>query len=264
VIQIITTIKQVPDTAKIRVDKESGTLIRKGVPAVLNPYCEWAVEAALSLKEESDATITALTMGPPSAEEVLIRAMALGADGGILLTDRKFAGSDCRATAYILAQAIKTSAPNVDIVLTGEEAIDGDTAQVPAELSVFLDMPFIPYVIAIESVKNGRATLLCEDENGHKKIEVKTPFVCSVTTGFRTRRLLPLPDTIRALSTPISQLCADDISCDETMIGLKGSPTRVIKIENVVTTRGGKTFRWEERDERHAAIESLTEILFAR
>ncbi|MCK5808256.1 electron transfer flavoprotein subunit beta/FixA family protein [bacterium] len=256
-IEIITTIKQVPDTSKIRVDKESGTLIRKGVPAVLNPYCEWAVEAAVSLKEQTPSTITALTMGPPSAEDILIRAMALGADNGILLTDRKFAGSDCRATAYILAQAIKFSAPNADIIITGEEAIDGDTAQVPAELSVFLDMPFIPYVITLESADDGAVTLIHERENRRERIRVKTPFVCSITTGFRTRRLLPLTETIRALSTPITRLSATEIACDEKMIGLKGSPTRVIKIENVVTTRGGKTFHWENRNERKAVIESL-------
>jgi electron transfer flavoprotein beta subunit len=259
--EIITTIKQVPDTSKITVNKETGTLIRKGVPSVLNPYCEWAIETALSLKEITNATLTVLTMGPPAAKNALIRSLALGADSATLLTDKKFAGSDCRATAYVLACAITTINSNVDIIITGKQAIDGDTAQVPAELSVFLDMPFIPDVISIESSEKGAVILTREEKNGEEKIRVKTPFVCSVSNGFRTRRLPSLSNTLRALSTKIERLSAENIGCKTEMIGLTGSPTKVIKIENIVTTRVAEKFHWESISERKEALKRLANIL---
>ena len=259
--KIITTIKQVPDTAKITVDRTTGTLIRKGVPSVLNPYCEWAIEAAVSLKKMTDATLTALTMGPPAAKKALIRSLALGADRAVLLTDNKFAGSDCRATAYILARAIVTIDPTVDVIITGKQAIDGDTAQVPAELSVFLDMPFIPDVISIESAEKEAVILRREGKNGEEKIRVKTPFVCSVSNGFRTRRLPLLSHTRRAIATEISHLSAKNINAKTEMIGLSGSPTKVIKIENIITTRVAEKFNWESTVERKKALKQLVEVI---
>lgn len=259
--KIITTIKQVPDTAKITVDRETGTLIRKGVPSVLNPYCEWAIEAAVSLKKMTDATLTAITMGPPAAKNALIRSLALGADSAVLLTDKKFAGSDCRATAYILARAIATIDSDVDVIITGKQAIDGDTAQVPAELSVFLDMPFIPDIISIESAEKGAVTLRREGKTGEEKIRVKTPFVCSVSNGFRTRRLPSLSNIQRAISTKTVHLSAENIDAKTEMIGLSGSPTKVIKIENIVTTRVAENFHWDSAVEQKEALKRLVEVI---
>ncbi len=258
---VVVIVKQVPDITKIKIDREQGTLIRRGVPSVLNPYCEWALEQAVAVKRQvSGTTVYAVTMGPPSAKEVLIRAIALGADKAILLSDRLFAGADCRATAYTLAQAIRSEIPDVDIIFAGKQAVDGDTAQVPPELSVFLSRPFVANVIDI-SVENQRDYHVTVETSGYReKLSVTAPFVCSVGTGSRVRRPIVLSDLRNALHAEIEVKSAMDIGCDSRKIGLRGSPTRVVKIENVISHRGGNMFRWSEPAERVKAVQLLRDI----
>ena len=148
--RIIVCIKQVPDVTEVRIDPKTNTLIREGVPSIMNPYDLHAIEAALQLKEKTNGKVTAITMGPPQAEEVLREAISMGVDDAILLTDRRFAGADTWATAYTLSKAaIKTG---FDLIICGKQAIDGDTAQVGPEMAEFLNIPHVSYVRKIDSV----------------------------------------------------------------------------------------------------------------
>lgn len=152
--QIIVPIKQVPETSNVRMDPETGTMLRTGAEAIVNPLDLYAIEAALRLREQAGGQVTALSMGPPGAAKALKEAMAMGCDDGILLSDKKFAGSDTWATAYALAQAIKKSGMP-DIIICGERATDGDTGQVGPGIASFLDLPAATYVRRISDVSAG-------------------------------------------------------------------------------------------------------------
>ena len=143
--EILVCIKQVPDTTEIRIDPETNTLIRTGVPSIMNPFDAYAVEQALQLKEMTDGRVTVVTMGPPQAKSILGDALAMGVDDAYLVTDRKFGGSDTLATSYILASVARKLGP-FDVILCGKQAIDGDTGQVGPEMAEHLDIPQITYV----------------------------------------------------------------------------------------------------------------------
>ena len=147
---IIVCIKQVPDTAEVRINPETGTLIRDGVPSIVNPFDMHAIEAGLQLREKVGGKVTVLTMGPPQAESALRDAIAMGADDAVLLSDRAFAGSDTWATSHILSKAI--SKLGADIITCGKQAIDGDTAQVGPEVAEFLNIPHISYVRRVDDI----------------------------------------------------------------------------------------------------------------
>ena len=150
---IVVCIKQVPDTTEIKIDPVKGTLIRDGVPSIMNPDDKGGLELALRMKDNYGANVTVITMGPPQAELILREALAMGADRAILLTDRKFAGADTLATSYALAGAMKTM--DYDLIIAGRQAIDGDTAQVGPEMAEHLDIPQVSYVIDAERAANG-------------------------------------------------------------------------------------------------------------
>ena len=147
--EILVCIKQVPDTTEIRIDPETNTLIRTGVPSIMNPFDAYAVEQALQLKEMTDGRVTVVTMGPPQAKSILGDALAMGVDDAYLVTDRKFGGSDTLATSYILASVARKLGP-FDVILCGKQAIDGDTGQVGPEMAEHLDIPQITYVSSVE------------------------------------------------------------------------------------------------------------------
>ena len=152
--QIVVPIKQVPETDQVHMDPETGTMIRRGLAAVINPLDLYALETALQIKDKQEATITVLSMGPLLAEKALIEAIAMGCDRGILLTDRKFAGSDTWATSYTLSRAIQKLMP-VDLIICGERATDGDTGQVGPGIASFLDLPLTTYVDRVEGIEDG-------------------------------------------------------------------------------------------------------------
>ena len=228
---IVVLIKQVPRTDRIKIDKEKGTLIRKGVESILNPYCEYALEAAFSIKRElKNAKITVITMGPPSAKAVIERAIALGADDGIVLSDRAFAGSDCRATAYTLACGIKKACGIPEIILCGRQAVDGDTAQVPGEIAQMLGIPMLPYLTEIVEISEKSLIVKSEFDNKELKLSAEYPLLLTVRKGSNNRRMPSLADAIRAFSYEPKIMSAQDAGCDREKLGLSGSPTRVVKI----------------------------------
>lgn len=228
--KIVVCIKQVPDTNEVRIDEKTGTLIRAGVPSIVNPDDLHAAEQALRIKDTMpDVHITVLSMGPPQADVALKEVYAMGADEAILLTDRVFAGSDTWATATILAAAIRRIG-DVDIVFCGRQAIDGDTAQVGPELAEFLGIPQITYVRALEirekSVVAERAL-----EDGHMVIEAPMPVVLTAIKELNHPRFPRMQRIYQAYSpeADIKVWTNEDIGADLTQIGIRNSPTNVYK-----------------------------------
>ena len=225
---IVVSVKQVPGTTKVQINPETNTLIREGIEAIINPFDENALEAALVLKETSGAKVTVLCMGPPQAETALREAMARGADDVVLLCDRAFAGSDTWATSYALAQGIR-KLDAVDLVFCGKQAIDGDTAQVGPGVAEFLGWPVVTYVRKLE-VKGGRAVIERTFEDGYEKIEAPLPCVLTMVKEMNVPRMASLKGRMRAKKAEVKVLTADAVGADPNEIGLKGSPTRVVKI----------------------------------
>ncbi len=253
---IVVLIKQVPRTDKIKIDKEKGTLIRKGVESILNPYCEYALETAFSIKKKVPGTkISVVTMGPASAEAVIERAVALGADEGFVLSDRAFAGSDCRATAYTLSCGIKKAAGMPEIILCGRQAIDGDTAQVPGETAQMLGIPMIPYVTEIVDISEKSLTVKSEFDNKELTLSAEFPVLLTVRKGSNNRRMPSLRDTFRAFSYKPLIMNAQDAECDKEKLGLSGSPTRVVKIVPVAAKGNCRFFDSGNCEEGFAEIE---------
>lgn len=227
-LNIAVCIKQVPDAKTVRFDAKTGTMIREGAAAVINPVDLNALEAGLRLKETLGGRVTAISMGPPQAQDVLREAIAMGADKGVLLSDRAFAGSDTLATTYILARAMERL-EGFDIVLCGKQSMDGDTAQVGPGLAVRLRMPCIAYVKAITPLDDsGKFRLIRETDLGYDVLEVKMPFLLTVLPSINTPRMPSLKGKLRAKKSEIIVWNADDIQADPKKIGLEGSPTRVV------------------------------------
>jgi electron transfer flavoprotein alpha/beta subunit len=221
---IIVCVKQVPDTNDIKIDPVKGTLIREGVPSIINPEDNNAIEAALQIKGEGKVTV--LSMGPPQAEEALREAIAMGVDEAILVSDFKFAGSDTWATANVLASAVKKL--DYDLIICGRQAIDGDTAQVGPQLAENLGLPQITYVQKIE-VGEGVLKVQRALEDGYEIIEGKLPVLITVVKEINNPRYPTLQGIDKAYETDIIKWTADDIEADPAKIGLKGSPTHVKK-----------------------------------
>lgn len=225
----IVCIKQVPDTSEVRINPETGTLIREGVPSIINPDDRYALEAALTLKDTTDGTVTVITMGPPQATAVLREALAMGADRAFLVTDRAFGGSDTWATATILAAAIETIGA-FDVVFCGRQAIDGDTAQVGPELAEFLGLPQVTYVKDIQA--EGQVLHLTRyTDYGDYEMSVPVPALLTVISDYHAPRYPTVSGIIHAFDNdaPIANLTLADLAVDTTQIGLKGSPTNVYK-----------------------------------
>jgi electron transfer flavoprotein beta subunit len=229
--KIIVCVKQVPDTNEVRINHETGTLIRAGVPSIINPDDKNAIEEALRIKDKhEDVNVTVLTMGPPQAKEALNEALAMGADEAILLTDRAFAGSDTWATATILAAAVEKIG-DYDIIMCGRQAIDGDTAQVGPEMAEFLDLPQITYVEKLEVLpKEGKVLANRAVEGGHYVIESKMPVVLTTIKELNEPRYMSTWGIFQNVrKNPVKVMTSDDLVIDRSQIGLKGSPTNVYK-----------------------------------
>ncbi|MBZ0097337.1 MAG: electron transfer flavoprotein subunit beta/FixA family protein [Sulfuricella sp.] len=234
---IVVCIKQVPDSAQIRVHPVTNTIMRQGVPAIINPYDLFALEEALCLKDKHGGTVTVITMGPPQAEAALRKALSFGADDAILITDRAFAGADTLATSFALASAIRQIQKNmpVDMVFTGKQTIDGDTAQVGPGVAKRLDMQLLTYVSKIVAVKPEAKEIVVERraEGGVQLLKTSLPCLVTVLEGSNQMRFANMPNMFRAARHPLKQWnreeagIADD---DIVKIGLKGSPTVVSKV----------------------------------
>jgi electron transfer flavoprotein beta subunit len=229
--RIAVCIKQVPDSVSVSLDPEKHTLVRSSSGAALNPLDEFPLEAALRFKEKNGAEVTAFTMGPPKAEEILARAMAMGADNAFLLSDKHFAGSDTWATSLVLADALKKYGP-FDLVLCGKQAIDGDTAQVGPEMATHLDLPQAMNVTEIDfpsekKPKNIKVKRLFE--NGSDELILPLPAVMTVLKEAGEPRFGSLDGRLNYFEKGVGKIKSDDLSLSLEEMGLKGSPTRVVK-----------------------------------
>ncbi len=240
--KIVVLAKQVPEADKIAVDPETGTLIREGVASILNPYCEYALDQAVKLKNdypELEIEVTAISMGPPQAKMVLLRCLELGADKAYLLSDRKFAGSDVWATSTALKEGVANLEPDFDLILTGKQAIDGDTAQVPAETAEQLGIPQITYGVDVK-INNKRVEVKRETEKGYQILSAKMPALVTMSKGSNIRRIPSMRDVCIARDKPLETFSADDLNIDEEKIGLSASPTQVDKIFAPLSKTGGE------------------------
>jgi electron transfer flavoprotein beta subunit len=230
--KIVVCVKQVPEVTNVQVDPVTGTLIREGVKSILNPFCEYALDHAVRIaKANENVQIHAITMGPPQSKEVLLRSLELGADEGILVTDRKFAGADTWATAYTLAEAIRFAVPDFDLIIVGKQAIDGDTAQVGPEIAEILGLPQITYGIEVTlSNSKKQVRVKQEVEQGYEVIEASFPALVTVSKGEIVRRAPSFMDIIASRKKPIRIVKASDLNIPEEALGLKGSFTQVVKV----------------------------------
>jgi electron transfer flavoprotein beta subunit len=227
-VNIVVCIKQVPDTADIRINPETNTLMREGVPSIINPFDLNALEAAIQIREQTGGKVTVLSMGPPQAEVALREALSMGADEAVLLSDRAFAGSDTWATSYTLARAIDKI--GADIILCGKQAIDGDTAQVGPETAEFMGIPHIAYVRKIEEVADDSIKVQRLMDEGYDVVESSIPVLLTVVKELNQPRMPSLKGKIAAKKAEIKKLGMADIEADENNLGLKGSPTQVKNI----------------------------------
>ncbi len=225
---IIVCLKQVPGTTEVRIDPLTNTLVRSGIKSIINPFDTYALEEGVRLKERYGGKVTALSMGPPQAEEMLRDAISVGADESILLGDSAFAGADTLATSYTLAQAIRKL--QYDLVICGRQTIDGDTGQVGPELAEVLGIPFITYVNKVEEIADGRMHVRRMVEDGHEVIESPLPAVITVTKDINVPRLPSLRGIMRSKSAKIPVWTAEQLGIDKNLVGLAGSATKVIKI----------------------------------
>ena len=223
---IVVCIKQVPDTNEVRIDPVTGTLVREGVPSIMNPDDKNALEESLRLRDEIGAHVTVLTMGPPQAKAILVEALAMGADEAVLLTDRAFAGADTWATSLALAGACKNI--GYDIIFAGRQAIDGDTAQVGPEIAERLDIAQVTYVEKVEVLpKNLKVRRALED--GYETIKLSTPCLLTCIKELNNPRYMSMSGIFTCFSKEIKIMTAADLGVDTNKLGLSGSPTRVKK-----------------------------------
>ena len=222
--RIIIPMKQVPETNAVRMDEETGTMVREGVEAILNPLDLYAVETALRIKDarpEGDCQIVGISMGPPKAVRALREAVAMGIDRGVLISDKAFAGSDTYATSYVLSAAIRKLG-DFEMVICGERATDGDTGQVGPGIAGFLDLPVATYVSKLESISNGVARYHRLVEDGYEVQAVQLPAVLTVVKEISDPRLPTLRGKQRARKAGIPEWGLEDLDVERQKVGLKG------------------------------------------
>ena len=230
--KIVVCIKQVPDTAEVKLDPKTGTLIRDGVPSIINHDDKAGLEAALQLREKVGGTVTVVCMGPPQADVALREALAMGADEAYLLSAREFGGSDTYATSQIIAAGIDTyGVDEDDIILAGRQAIDGDTAQVGPQIAEKLHLPQVTY--AGEITKDGDTlTVKRMLEDGYMTIKVKTPCMITCIKELNTPRYLSVGGAFECYSKPLVTMTYETLKdhplIDKSTIGLAGSPTNIL------------------------------------
>ncbi len=244
---IIVCIKQVPETTDVRINPETNTLIREGVKSIINPFDMYAIEEAVRLKEKFGGKVTVVTMGPPQAEACLRESISMGADEGVLVCDRAFAGSDTWATSYTLSGAIKRIG-QFDLIICGKQASDGDTAQVGPGISTHLDIPQVTYVKKVEEVKDNVMRVERMLEEGFEIIETPLPALLTVVKEINEPRLPSLKGMMKAKSAKITMWTQKELNLDPQQIGLNGSPTQVVKIFTPPQRTGGEMLSGEPAD----------------
>ena len=256
---IVVCVKQVPDTAAVKIDPKTGTLIRDGVPSIMNPEDKHALEAALQLKEQHGGKVTVVSMGLPMAKATLTEALCMGADEAILLTDRCLGGADTLATSKALAGVIKKL--DYDVVLAGRQAIDGDTAQVGPEIAEHLNIPQVTYV---QDVKVEGSKLIVERalEDGHQVVEIQTPCLLTAIEELNETRYMNISDIFSTSDDQITIMTADDIDVSKEELGLKGSPTKVKKSMTKEVKGAGEIVRETPKNAAYYVVGKLKEKHF--
>ena len=258
-LNIVVCVKQVtnPDYfSDITLDPETGRIEREKVPSVFNPMDENALEEALRLREKFSGKVTAISMGPPQAKEVLDWALTLGADEAVLLCDRAFAGGDTLATAYVLAEAVEKIG-QVDIILCGNEAADGSTQQVGPQIAELLGLPHITYVNELTFTGEKTAVAKRAIEYGYLKIEVNLPVLFSVLRDINEPRTATAEGIITLGDKVFKTWTAEDIGLDAESIGLEGSPTRVAGVFEQKLERQREVLQGTTEDIVNDAVERL-------
>lgn len=259
--KIIVCAKQVPDTTEVRLDPKTNTLIREGVPSIINPDDKAAIEMALRIKDEHpDTKVTVLSMGPPQAEDALREALAMGADEAILLTDRAFGGADTWATSQTIAAGLKTVG-DYDLILAGRQAIDGDTAQVGPQIAEHLGLPQVSYAEDLNVIDDNTLHVKRQFEDRYHIIEVKTPCVITALAELAAPRYMTVGGVYDAYDKDVTVWHLDDVkdNVDLANLGLKGSPTKVKKSEAKQGKGAGIVLKDLSPDEAAKAIISKLE-----
>ncbi len=256
----VVCVKQVPDTAEVKIDPETNTLIRDGVQSMVNPFDLFAVEEALRLKEKLGGKVTALSMGPPQAEAALRVVISMGVDEGVLISDPAFAGSDTWATGYALAAAVRKIG-DFDLILCGNQASDGDTGQVGPGIAVHLDLPQITYARKIDAIDQEHLVAQRLLEDGYEAIYAPLPCLLTVVKEINEPRFPSLKGKIAARKAEIAHWTAEDIGADSSMVGLSGSPTRVVKIFSPPARTEGEMLKGEAGEVVRELIDRLKDVV---
>jgi electron transfer flavoprotein beta subunit len=266
VFHALVSIKQVPDTTNIRIDPETNNLIRQGVPTILNPYDAHAVAAAVEWKRKLGGKVTIITMGPPAAVTSLRECIEMGADRGILVSARQFAGADTLATSYVLAEVVKEihSKDPIDLLFFGKQAIDGDTAQVGPGVAVRMDLPIVSYAIKIREVNLEERYVIIErkTENRNEVIKTSLPTALTCEKDIAEIPYASLPDLVYSLRyEPEIWTAEGPITFDAAQLGLKGSPTTVFKTGTPEKHTAGEVIKTADLGVDGAAKMALDKIL---
>lgn len=260
---IIVPIKQVPETSNVKMDPETGTMLRSAVEGIINPLDLFAIEAALRMREARGGSVTVITMGPPKAETALRDALAMGCDRAVLLSDRRFGGSDTWVTAYSLGLAIQKLAP-FDLVICGERATDGETGQVGPGIAAFLDLPLATYVSQVIEAGDDFLRLIRTVEGGREQVWSPLPMVLTVLKEMGNPRMGTVRSKLQSRKAEIPIWGPEQIDARQEWLGLKGSPTRVVKIYSPKLARKGEVIVVKTPADLEKAAESFIQFLKAR
>ncbi len=244
--KIVVLVKQVPDTSEIKIDKEHGTLIRTGIPSIINPDDQAALEIALKIKDLMDAHITVLSMGPTQVKKMHQKILAMGVDETILVTDRKFAGADTKATSYTISAQLKNM--EYDLIIAGRQAIDGDTAQVGPQVAEILNLPQITYVDRVVELDSDKVVCRKSLEDSYQVVEAKLPALITTLSEAATLRYPKIYNINKAINHELKVITTDDLDIDLAQIGLKGSPTKVKRTYTKEITTTAEMFEGTARE----------------
>lgn len=267
-LHLVVCIKQVPDSAQIRVHPVTNTIMRQGVPTIINPYDLFALEEALRLRDQYGGQVTVLTMGPPMAETSLRKALGIGADEAVLITDRRFAGSDTLATSFALATALEKLSEErpVDVVFTGKQTIDGDTAQVGPGIARRLGLHQLTYVSAIDMLDQDKQEIIVRRraEGGEQVLRSVLPCLITMLEGVNEVRRGSIEDVLRAARADLTTWSAEDAGVtDLNLCGLRGSPT-VVKRVFAPSARADKAEMVTTEGKTPSAMgDALIDLIFA-
>ena len=260
-LDIIVCVKAVPDpkeACNIQIDPVTKTLMRCDVPLVVNPLDKNAMEAALQLKEQMDAKITVLSMGPPEAGNIVKECLALGADQGILLSDPAFAGADAYATAYTLAKSVEHIG-SFDVIFCGMASSDGSTEWVGPEMGTFLNIPVVTMVKEIVEIGDEWWKVKAGFETGFRLVRVKVPAVFTVTRELNAPRALSFSGIIKARKKEITQWGIDELGVSEDTVGIKGSPTIVSKLDSKESKREVEVISGTREEKAETIVQKLAD-----